>query len=153
MKEVAFWLCSARDGGFIMETWLKDQPELEPSLHGAVCVIEGDQGIRKSLYMLLTTLGVRVVTFSTAEDFLGRVNAERPCFVITELDLPGRGGFELIKILYERGIHVPAIGLTGEVDRDNSREASELGFLELIEKPFVYWSVVERVQQTLGDPG
>jgi FixJ family two-component response regulator len=102
--------------------------------------------------MLLTTLGVRVVTFSTAEDFLGRVNAESPCFLITELELPGGGGFELKKALDERGIRVPVIGLTGEVNQKNTWEASQLGFLELIEKPFVYWSIVERVQQTLETP-
>ena len=132
-----------------MRTWLEEQRQLKHSINGAVCVVEGDPGIRKSLYMLLATLGVSVVTFSTAEDFLAWVNAERPGFLITELELPGEGGFELKRALDERGIRVPVLGLTGEVNQNNTREASRLGFLELIEKPFVYWSVVERVQQTL----
>ena len=100
--------------------------------------------------MLLATLGVRVVTFSTAEEFLSELNGGMPGFLITELDLPGGGGFELMKALDERGVRIPALGLTGEVNHDNSQEASRLGFLELIEKPFVYWSVVEQVQQALG---
>ena len=133
-----------------MGTWLKGRQQLEPSIQGAVCVVEGDPGIRKSLSMLLATLGVRVVTFSTAEEFLSGVSGGRPGFLITELDLPGGGGFELMKVLDERGIRIPAIGLTGEVNQNNSREASRLGFLELIEKPFVYWSVVARVQQAIG---
>jgi FixJ family two-component response regulator len=122
------------------------------SLEGAVCVIDGDQGIRNSLYMLLGTYGIRAATFPTAEEFLNRLDVERPSFLITELALPGIGGFELKEALDRRGIHMPVIGLTGEAGKQKRREASRLGFLELVEKPFVYLSVVQRVQQTLGTP-
>jgi len=151
MRDVVFWPYSARDGESILRTWAKQQRQFKPSIHGTVCVVEGDPGIRKSLSMLLGTLGVSVVAFSTAEEFLDQVNRIRPDFLITELDLPRLGGFEIMRALGERGIHVPAIGLTYEVNQDNRQEASGLGFLELIEKPFVNWAVVERVEQTLGD--
>ena len=126
--------------------------KINPSIQGAVCVIDGDEGIRNSLYLLLSTLGVRAVTFSTAEEFLDRVNGERPSFLITELALGEMGGFELKKILDDRGILIPVIGLTGEAGRRRRREASRLGFLELVEKPFVHWSVVKRIEKTLGVP-
>lgn len=120
------------------------------SLQGAVCVIDGDQGIRNSLYMLLATLGVRVVTFSDSEEFLDALGGERPAFLIAELDLPGMGGFDLKRTLNDRGLHLPTIGLTCESDRGKRSRASALGFLDLVEKPFVYWSVVDRVQQIVG---
>jgi len=122
------------------------------SIRGTVCVIDGDEGIRNSLYMLLGTLGIGATTLSTAEEFLGRPNGEMPSFLITELALPGMSGFELKEALNERGIQIPVIALTSESDREKRRKAARLGFLELVEKPFVYWSVVDRVQQTLGDP-
>ena len=117
-----------------------------------VCVIDGDQGIRNSLYMLLGTLGIGATTFSTAEEFLSRLNGERPSFLITELALPGMSGFELKEALNQKEILIPVIGLTSESDRKKRRKAARLGFLDLVEKPFVYWSVVDRVQQTLGVP-
>jgi two-component system response regulator FixJ len=135
--------------GAVVKTWTRKK-KIDPSIQGAVCVIDGDQGIRNSLFMLLGTIGVRAVTFSTAEEFLDRVSGERPAFLITELALPGMGGFELRGELERKGIRIPLIGLTGEADRQKRREAARLGFLDLVEKPFVYWSVVERVQQTLG---
>jgi FixJ family two-component response regulator len=119
-------------------------------MRGAVCVIDRDQGIRNSLYMLLGTMGVSVVTFSSAEEFLERLAGERPAFLITELSLPGMGGLELKAVLNGKGLHIPAIGLTGEALPAQREEALRLGFLELVEKPFVYWSVVDRVQQTIG---
>ena len=127
--------------------------ERSSSIEGAVCVIDGDQGIRNSLYMLLGTLGVSVVTFPTAEEFLDRLNGERPSFLITELTLPGMSGLMLKESLDGLGIQVPVIGLTVEADRRMKEEASRLGFLELVEKPFVYWSVVERVRQALAISG
>ena len=126
--------------------------KINPSIQGAVCVIDGDEGIRNSLYLLLSTLGVKAVTFSTAEEFLDRVNGERPSFLITELALGEMSGFELKKILDDRGILIPVIGLTGEAGWRRRRKASRLGFLELVEKPFVHWSVVERIEKTLGVP-
>ena len=132
-----------------METRARNQmSDLSP--HGRVCVVDGDDGIRHSLRVLLRTLGVDAVTFSTAEELLDRVNGNRPSFLIVELDLPGMSGFQLQAELARRGIHLPIIGLTGEVDTRKKREAARLGFLDLVEKPFVHWSVVERVQQTLS---
>lgn len=123
------------------------------SIEGAVCVVDADQGIRNSIFMLLGTLGIRGVTFSTAEEFLDRLNGETPSFLITELALPGMSGFELKEALNGEGVQIPTIGLTGEEARKNRKKAVRLGFLELVEKPFVYWSIVERVQETLGTPG
>ena len=119
---------------------------------GVVCVIDGDEGIRNSLRLLLDTLGIRTNTFPSAEEFLDHLNGGRPSLLITELSLPGISGFELKETLDGKGIRIPVIGLTSDADSQKRREASRLGFLELIEKPFVHWSVVDRVQKTLGLP-
>ena len=134
-----------------MKVWERDR-ESDISVPGVVCVIDGDEGIRNSLQALLGTLGIKSATFSTAENFLDDLNGERPSFLITELDLPGIGGFELKEALDQKGIHIPIIALTGEADEEKNQRASRLGFLELVEKPIIYWSVVERIHQTLGVP-
>lgn len=123
-----------------------------PILQGAICVIDGDQGVRNSLFMLLRTLGLSVATFPTAEEFLDRTGTEKPAFLITEIALPGMSGFELKEKLDRKGISIPTIGLTCEGTREERKAATRLGFLDLVEKPFVYWTVVERVQQTVASP-
>jgi FixJ family two-component response regulator len=134
-----------------MKAWDRER-KTDTSVQGVVCVIDGDQGIRNSLYMLLGTLGIRAATFSTAEEFLDRLKGQRPSFLITELVLPGMSGFELKEVLDQRGTLIPAIGLTSGSDEQQKKKASRLGFLELVEKPFIYWSVVERVHKILEDP-
>ena len=122
------------------------------SIQGAVCVIDEDRGTRNGLYMVLGTLGVKVVTFSTAEEFLDRLDGGEPALLIANLTLPGMSGFELMETLSHGGRQISVIGLMGEANPDKRREAFRIGFLELIEKPFVYWSVVDRVQQALRLP-
>lgn len=119
---------------------------------GPVCVIDSDEGVRGSLDALLNTLQVQVVTFSSAEEFLEHLEDGIPSFLITELSLPGMTGLELLAILHSRDIHVPALGLTEGFDAETEEEASRLGVLGLLEKPFVYWAVVKQVQDTLGLP-
>jgi two-component system response regulator FixJ len=121
-------------------------------MEGAVCVIDGDQGVRGSLQALLGTLPVKVVTFSSAEEFLEHLDAGTPSLLITEVALPGMTGFRLLEVLHARNIHIPALGLTGERDPEEEADASRLGFLNLLEKPFLYWAVVQRVQEILGLP-
>ena len=134
-----------------MMKWMH-RKEMEPSIQGAVCVIDRDHGIQNSISVLLGTLGVAVVTFTTAEEFLSRADYERPALIITELSLPGMSGFELKNKLDQKGIKIPTVGLTGEANPRDEREASHAGFLELIEKPFVSRAVVEQVKTTLGIP-
>ena len=121
-----------------------------PVAEGPVCVIDGDEGVRGSLDALLATLPVQVVTFSSAEEFLEHLEDGVPSFLITDLSLPGMTGFELLKILHSRDIHIPALGLTEGSDPEMEEEASRLGVLGLLEKPFVHWAVVHQVQETLG---
>ena len=119
------------------------------SISGSVCVIDGDEGIRNSLCTLLGTLGIRAVPFGSAEEFLEDTAAEQTQFLILELALPGISGFELKEQLDQKGLMIPCIGLTGESNPRMTREASRLGFLDLVEKPFVSWQVVDRIQEFL----
>lgn len=119
---------------------------------GVVCVIDGDQGVRNSLRTLLGTLGVEVRAFSRAEEFLLWVERGRPSCLITEVSLSGMSGFELMDTLRAKGVRLPTIGVTLEADPENIREAARVGLLDLVEKPFVYRPVVERVREALGLP-
>lgn len=126
---------------------LSPEQEAGRDLRASVCVVDGDHGIRNSLRVLLRTLGVPVVTFSTAEELLARLGGGGPAFLITELKLPGISGFQLKEVLDHRKIRVPVLGLTDRITTEDRERASHLGFVDLVEKPFVYGSVLDRVQQ------
>jgi FixJ family two-component response regulator len=122
-------------------------------LTGAVCVVDGDHGIRNSLRVLLRTLDIPVFIFTTAEEFLVGLESGEPLFLITELSLPGITGFQLKEVLDHRKIPVPVLGLTDRIGPADRQRALGLGFLDLVEKPFVYRPVLERVQEALKRRG
>ena len=121
-------------------------------MEGAVCIIDGDGGVRESLHTLIGTLPVRALTFSSAEEFLAHLDAGIPALLITELALPGMSGFKLLEVLDSRSIHIPVLGLTSERDVEEEAVASRLGVVDLLEKPFLYWAAIQRVQEILGLP-
>jgi FixJ family two-component response regulator len=125
---------------------------ISSKLQGAVCVVSEDEETRQGLYMVLGTLGVRVVTFSTAEQFLNQLDGEEPAVLIADTALPGMSGRDLLGTLEREGIEVPAIGLTNQASPGQDWEGTQGGFTELVEKPFVFWSVVDRVQKILRRP-
>jgi len=123
-----------------------------PALGGAVCVIDSDRGVRGSLQALLATLSVPVVTFPSAEAFLACLELGAPSLLITELALPGMTGFQLLEILRGRDLDIPVLGLTEDWDPEVEEEAARAGVVGLLEKPFLYWAVIQRVQEILGLP-
>ena len=106
-------------------------------------------GIRNSLRVLLRAFDVPVFTFSTAEELLVALIRGVPTFLITELKLPGITGFQLKEILDHRALPIPVLGLTDRILPEDRERAARLGFVDVVEKPFVYRPVLERVQKAL----
>ena len=60
-----------------------------------VYVIDDDAGILRSADFLLRSLGWRFETFSRGEDFLAALDRLEPGCVLTDLQMPSLGGYEL----------------------------------------------------------
>ncbi len=119
------------------------------SQEGTVWVVDGDGGVRESLGALLRTLPVNVVTFPDGESLLEALGDSAPGFLITELSLPGMTGLELMAALRDRGLFIPTLALTADAREPDRMAAARLGCLNLIEKPFVFWAVVQSVRDVL----
>ena len=79
-----------------------------------VSVIDPDEGVRESLCALLNTLGLDVVTFTSAEGFLTALDIDAPpACLITELHLHGMSGMDLQRRLLDLGV-VPGTPITAE---------------------------------------
>jgi two-component system, LuxR family, response regulator FixJ len=114
-----------------------------------VFVVDGDEGVRESLELLLTSLRIRVETFPTGEALLGRVEEAVPDCIITEVFLPGMSGLELLRELGARGRTVPVIVMATHADVPLAVEAMQLGALDFVEKPVIDRVIVTRVREAL----
>jgi len=98
-------------------------------------VIDDDQVMRDSLDMLLTSEGYAVRTYASAGLFLDTIRPTENSCIITDVDMPGMDGLELLATLRKRSIFMTAIVLTGCAAANAASAAMALGAFRFFEKP------------------
>jgi FixJ family two-component response regulator len=101
-----------------------------------VFVIDDDPLIRNGVRSLIGSLGLRVLTFESALDFLHISRPDAPACLVLDVRLPDLSGLDLQRELHESGIHIPIIFITGHGDIPMTVEAMKAGAVEFLTKPF-----------------
>src|SRR5499427_8434463 len=116
---------------------------------GVVFVIDDDAAFRESLNNLFRSIGVRVETFASAQEFLSSERRSRPGCVVLDVRMPGLSGLDLQKRMADAGIDLPIIFLTGHGDIPMSVRAMKSGAVEFLTKPVREQDLLDAVQQAL----
>ena len=106
--------------------------EAEP----AIFVIDDDLSVRQSLESLIKSVGWRVRTYGSAQEFLGSGHLEAPGCIVLDVRLPGLSGLDLQQALLRAKSHLPVIFITGHGDIPMSVQAMKAGAVEFLPKPF-----------------
>jgi FixJ family two-component response regulator len=114
-----------------------------------VFVIDDDESIRESLNSLIRSVGLRVETFSSAQEFLQSKRPDVPACLILDVRMPGLSGLDLQRELTEASIHLPIIFITGHGDIPMSVRAMKAGAVEFLTKPFRDQDLLDAIQQAL----
>ena len=101
-----------------------------------VCIIDGESSVREGLSNLLSSAGLNVQTFSSAQEFLGSPPLEAIDCLVLDVQLPGLTGLDLQAELSKRDVQIPIIFLTAHGDIPMSVRAMKAGALEFLTKPF-----------------
>ena len=112
-----------------------------------VYVIDDDEGVRKSLALLLNSMGVTAVCFSSALKFLNERHASMEGCLLVDVRMPEMSGLELQRVLNERDVTLPIIFITGHGDVSLAVRAMRAGAFDFIEKPFRDQELLERINQ------
>jgi len=81
-----------------------------------VFVVDDDPLIRNGVRSLIGSVGLRVLTFGSAADFLRSVRPDGPACLVLDVRLPDLSGLDLQRELRESDIHIPIIFITGHGD-------------------------------------
>jgi len=106
--------------------------EAEPTIF----VIDDDPSVRQSLESLIKSVGWRVRTYGSAQEFLGSVHLDAPGCIVLDVRLPGLSGLDLQQALLRAKSHLPVIFITGHGDIPMSVQAMKAGAVEFLPKPF-----------------
>jgi FixJ family two-component response regulator len=101
-----------------------------------VYVIDDDAAMREALQSLFASVGLRVETFGSALDFLGKKLPDAAICLVVDIRLPGLGGLDFQAELTKANIDVPIIFITGHGDIAMTVKAMKAGAVEFLTKPF-----------------
>jgi len=101
-----------------------------------VFVVDDDAAMRDSLKWLIESVGLRVQTYSSANQFIRDYYPGRSGCLLLDVRMPGMSGLELQEHFLKHGIHIPIIIITGHGDVPMAVRAMKAGAVDFIEKPF-----------------
>ncbi len=115
-----------------------------------VFVVDDDLAVRSSLGMLLRSVGLPVMGYSSASDFLTNYEVHQPGCLVLDVRMPGMSGLELQQQLNLKGAMIPVIFITGHGDVPMAVEAMQLGAFDFVQKPFRDQELLDRIQKALA---
>jgi FixJ family two-component response regulator len=101
-----------------------------------ISVIDDDESFRIALVGLLHSLGYGAQGFASAMEFINRGGEGLCDCIITDINMPGMSGFDLIELLTARGSTVPVIMVTARTEPELGAKAAAGGAVCLLMKPF-----------------
>jgi two-component system response regulator FixJ len=99
-------------------------------------IIDDDQAMLESLSLLLTMEGYSVRTYESARRFLDTIKHHACGCIVTDMNMPGMSGLDLLAVMKEQNILIPTIVITAVCDVRLSVNAMRQGAFDFFEKPF-----------------
>jgi FixJ family two-component response regulator len=115
----------------------------------SVYVVDDDSSMREALSSLIRSIGMRVVTFASAQDFLAYRVSDSPACLVLDVRLPGLSGLDLQRELATTRRQLPIIFITGHGDIPMSVRAMKAGAAEFLAKPFREEDLLDAIRLSL----
>lgn len=128
---------------------MADAPK--PTPPDTVLVVDDEQTIVNVLVMGFKKAGIPTRTALTAEDAILLLEDQPFAAVVTDKNLPGKSGLDLLRYVNEKQPDCARVVITGFVNTDSVLEALRLGADDYLLKPFEsIMLVVERVKHAIA---
>jgi len=114
-----------------------------------VFVVDDDPSARSSLKFLLSSVGLQVEGFESAETFLQRKPPDAPSCLVLDVRLRGLSGLDFQRELAARNIRIPIVFVTGHGDIPMSVRAMKAGAIEFLTKPYRDQDLLDAVRIAL----
>ncbi len=116
-----------------------------------VYLVDDDPDLLGAMQRLLESLGMRVITFRSAQEFLKDHDALAPGCLVLDLAMPELNGLQLQRELERHASPLPIIFLTGRGDIATSVQAMKQGAADFLTKPvddFVLLAAIKEALET-----
>src|ERR1700757_914588 len=114
-----------------------------------VFVVDDDPSVRSSLKFLMSSVGLQVESFDSADALLQRKLPDGPSCLVLDVRLRGLSGLDFQHELAARNCRMPIVFLTGHGDIPMSVRAMKAGAVEFLTKPFRDQDLLDAVRVAL----
>ena len=118
-----------------------------------VCLVDDDPSVLKSMHYLLASEGIKVRTFSKAEDFLTHAGAQHVPVVVTDIWMDQVTGLEVLARLCAISPKTRVIVITAREDLAARATAMAIGPVAFFMKPFDDEKFIAAVRDALNQSG
>jgi two-component system C4-dicarboxylate transport response regulator DctD len=115
----------------------------------AVYLVEDDAMVRRAYAQALSLADIEVRAFANAQSALDAFDQDRPAVVVTDIQMPGMNGMDLMRTLRHKDADLPVVLVTGHGDVALAVDAMRDGAYDFIEKPFSSEHLVATVRRAL----
>lgn len=117
-----------------------------------VAVIDDDESICQATASLLRSFGYGVLTYSSAEGFLSLSGGEEPDCIVSDVQMPGLSGIDLLAALSELQRPIPVVLITAYFDDKVVARAMTAGAACILAKPFQTERLLDCIVRAINKP-
>jgi DNA-binding NtrC family response regulator len=114
-----------------------------------ILVVDDESTICDSVKKILSRKGFEVENTLNATDAIERMKKEKFDILITDLMMPEVSGMELIELVKKYYPEIDVLVITGYATIDSAVQATKLGALDYLQKPFTPNELTDRVQKAI----
>jgi len=115
-----------------------------------VFVLDDDASVREAVKKLILSVGLRVETFGSTQEFLSAKRPQAPACLVLDVRLPDVSGLEFQRDLAKADIQIPIIFITGHADVPMTVRAMKAGAVEFLTKPFRGQELLDAIQEAIA---
>lgn len=119
----------------------------------AAHIVDDDTAVRESLLVLLEAWDMPATGYESGPAFLAALSDQVQGCVVTDIQMPGMTGLELLAAMRARGYDLPVIVITARADRAQAETAMDLGAAAVLQKPFAPPDLIGLVRAAMGGAG
>ena len=116
-----------------------------------VWVADDDSAIRIILEESLSSAGFSVQTFSSGDDVVNELKNDLPDLILTDVQMPGMLGYDLLKHINDNHENIPVIVMTAFTDMQAAIDSYGGGAFEYIPKPFDLDEAIQIINRALEE--
>jgi len=114
-----------------------------------VYLLDDDAAVRDSLTLLIRSIGLKVVAYSSPKEFLDNYDSKEVGCLVLDIRMPSMSGLAVQNTIGTKGWDIPIIFITGHGDTSQCRSAFKAGAADFLMKPIDEHTLLDSLQNAI----